>query len=531
MIFDRLATPRLREDVTWTTVDPRWYQAVNEFSETFAGYPIDGSSAKRVSAVFAAVSLIAETVASLPCLLFQRNDNGEKRRAREHPAYRTLRYRPNSWMSTFDFMSGTTMNLCLRGNGLARLQEPTPTRLELIPMRPEWTLIEQLTNHRIRYTERDPKGGEPHISFNDMTLHIRDLSEDGFTGLARASLAREAIAVAAAGEAFVGGFFKHDATGRLVMKHPGSLNDKQRAELEDRIRRVYAGWRNKSRTMLLTHGVEVQELGRNGDSDFIVDPRKFQVSDVARYWRVPSFLIGMEDKTTAWGTGVAEFKQAFVDFTLKPWTDRWARALELALLTPEEIDRGYFVGFVFEELVKGNLLDRYNAYKTGREMGVLSPNEIRQKEDMGPREGGDAYMETTPGAAPNAGGGAAASAPPPPRRGATPQASAIPRPLLADAVRRIAAAEARNVIDRHPDVGSRAAELHRAEDFVARTLAPFAETVDLPGYEFHQLVQAVTRTAERELAETSPMAWLERRPTILLALLDDHLGRSVSCPN
>ncbi|KKK89691.1 hypothetical protein LCGC14_2730560, partial [marine sediment metagenome] len=155
----------------------------------------------------------------------------------------------------------------------------------------------------------------------------------------------------------------------------------------------YAGWANRSKMMLLTHGVEAMELGKQTDSGFIVDPRKFQTSDIARFWRVPGFMIGLEEKTSSWGTGVAEMKQALITFTFKPWTDRWAQALAQALLTEEEQEE-YFIEFLYADLLRGDLKSQMESYKTGREIGVLCPNDIRRLENMNPipeEKGGNDY--------------------------------------------------------------------------------------------------------------------------------------------
>ena len=79
-IIDRLEHPSARASVTWDPMDERWYQERPEFSaSTFAGFPVGPDMAKRVSAVFSCVSLIAETLASLPCILYRRlDDDGAK---------------------------------------------------------------------------------------------------------------------------------------------------------------------------------------------------------------------------------------------------------------------------------------------------------------------------------------------------------------------------------------------------------------------------------------------------------------------
>jgi len=533
-IIDRLQYPSARADVTWTPLDERWYQENPGFSaSTFAGFSVGPDTAKRVSAVFACVSLIAETLASLPCILYRRlDDDGAKERARDHRLFNTLRNRPNSWnMTTMDFFGYGQMHAGLRGNAYSEIKDDGRT-IQLEPLHPALVTPEHIDGGKMRYLVRDPKTGKERTLLQDQVVHVRDLSEDGFSGQARATLAREAIATAAAGEAFVAGFFKNDATGRLVITHPGKLAPETQAQFREELRSNYAGWSNRSKTMLLTNGVDVTELGKQGsDSGFIVDPRKFQTSDIARFWRVPGFMIGLEEKTSSWGTGVAEMKQAFAAFTMKPWTDRWAQALQLALLTDKEQEK-YFIEFLYADLLRGDLKSQMESYKTGREIGVWSANDVRKKLNENPREdpAGDDYQDTPVGGAPNAQEGQSASPPPPVEEGVS-NTTAIPSVLVSDAVARIAGAETR-------DIGRRAARAkedlpkwnawvkqyyaaHR--DYTVKVLLPLSEAFAVEGWRTEAMVDRIGGSGVASLDAGVPDGWADRRRDEIAAIIDECL--------
>jgi HK97 family phage portal protein len=437
-LIDKLERSQPRADVNWHPLDQRWYHPVATFSSTFSGFPIGPDTALRVSTVFACTSLIAETLASLPTTLYRRLPEGGKEKAVDHRLYRTLRFRPNPWQTAMDFYAMGQMHLGLRGNAFSEIVNDG-RRVELLPMHPDLVTVDQLDSGRLRYRYRDPLlRGEERTLLQGEVLHLRDLSDDGISGQARASLAREAIAVAAAGEAFVGGFFKNDATGRLMFHHPAHLNRQKRKEFLDMIQENYAGWSNRSKSMLVTGGVEAKELGKHDDSGFIVDPRRFQVSDICRFWRVPLFMVGLEEKSTTWGTGIEQQKQGFVDFTIKAWTDRWSQGMAQALLSEQEQEE-YVIEFNFADLVRGDLKTRFEAYQIGKQIGVWNPNEIRAKENEGPRDGGEEYQDNAPGAPPNAPMGTVS-----PEEEDEAEAH-VPAPLLADVAHRIAERERINI--------------------------------------------------------------------------------------
>lgn len=524
-ILNTLQRPTPSADVNFRNVDPLdpfWYSDVGYYSRTFANFPISPDTAQRVSAVFACVSLLAEVLASVPVVLYRRLPNGDKERARDDRRYATIRRRPNQWMTRIDFYSQGQTNVGLRGNHYARIIDDGRSPVELLPLDPARMTVEQLDSNRLRYKYRD-RDGEEIRYLQDEILHVRDTPTDGMVGQARAMLAREAIAVSAAGEAFVGGFFKNDATGRIAFEHPGHLSPDKRTEFMEYVQSKWAGWQNRSRPMLLWGGVTAKELGGDGDKNFIIDPRRFQVSDIARFWRVPGFLIGLEEKSTSFGTGIEQQVIGFETFTLKTWADRWAEALLIALFDEAEQEE-FFIEFEFNDLLRANLLQRAQAYQILRNVGALNPNEIRRKENMNRREDpeGETYLSTPTGAAPNSrepGSGA--------------NATMVPAPLLVDAGHRIAKEDTRAVERRAAKADGDLEKWRtwllthydRQVDHVRRVLAPHAAAYGVGAGLIELIASDVATTGRAALADGVPEGWSNHRPTQIVEILQDRLQR------
>lgn len=502
-----------RADVSWGPLDDRWYTDA-PIGPTYARWPVTNESMKRVSAVWACGALLSETVASLPCTLYRRIADGGKERATDHPVYRTLRYQPNSWMTPMDFFGSGQLHLAFRGNWYARILYHQD-RISLWPIHPDLVRVHLLDNGRLDYEVTNRETGRvDHHSQSDI-LHVRDLSDDGMKGHARAMLAREAIAVAGAAEGYAGKFFANDALGRLVMENPGDPGPVKRNELREAVQEQQAGWANRGKMLVTWGGWTAKHLGADHEKGFLLDPRNFQVADIARFWRIPLFMIGLEEKSTTWGTGVESQKQGFVDFTIKPWLDRWAQALGMALLTDEEREE-FFIEFNLNDLVRGDLLARMTAYQIARQIGVFSPNEIRKKENEGPREGGDIYQDTPIGGAPNAAG-----------TNQNTGATAVPAPLIADAAHRIASREIAEVGKRagkdveNPDKWTAWIQTFYADHgrYVEQVLAPLAASYPFLQPRVGQIVHAVQSSAVMVLLGGIPPLWLAERKGEVVTVL------------
>jgi HK97 family phage portal protein len=80
----------------------------------------------------------------------------------------------------------------------------------------------------------------------------------------------------------------------------------------------------------------------------------------------------------------------FVTDTLLPWLVRWESFINFKLFTEKE-RKVYYVKFNVDGLLRGDEAARSSFYRTLWYIGAISPNEIREKENWNPYEGGDAY--------------------------------------------------------------------------------------------------------------------------------------------
>lgn len=530
-LIDKLERPALQA-VTWSPIDDRWYKPLDRLTETYAGFPIGPETALKISAVFACNSLIAETLASLPCFLYQRTDDkGSKRRAREHRWYKTIRQQPNRRDTPMNFFGDGQMRLGMRGGALAEILDDGD-RGELLPLHPDYTTIELTTTGAYRYQARDPNNpsAEPRTLLQNRVLHVRDLSTDAFRGVQRVHLAREAIAVAAAAEGYVGRFFKNDATGRLVITHPTALTEVQREEWRKMMAENVEGWANRSKYLHLHSGVKAEELGKHDDSGFIIGPRREQVAEIARFWRTPLFMIGLEEKSTTWGTGIEQQVQGFVTFTIRSWAKRWQEAMTLALLDEDEREE-FFFEFFFSDLVVGDLLARMQAYQISRALGMHTPNDLLRKENEPARTdpAGDEYQDTMPGAPPNPRAALPARRPPADAEDEEPEVRPIPAPLLADAAARIAVAERGAIARRSAKAGTDPQKWGAwvrkqfAEDKVRviSILTPLAAAYGFATWVVTEAAARIERTALGVLIAGVPDGWLDRRQQEVALVLEE----------
>src|SRR5574344_2524649 len=109
-----------------------------------SGVGVDEDSSLKITAVYACVKVIAETIASLPLNLLKELSNGDSEKAKQHPLYTILKDVPNSEMSSFTFREMLMTNLLLWGNAYALIKRNKNGHvIELYPLKSKNMTVER----------------------------------------------------------------------------------------------------------------------------------------------------------------------------------------------------------------------------------------------------------------------------------------------------------------------------------------------------------------------------------------------------
>lgn len=359
-------------------------------TQTASGAQVTVDSAMRVAAVYACVRVISETIGSLPLQVYQRRSSGAKTVRRDHPLYRLLHNQPNSWQTSFEFREMMQAHFELRGNAYAfKNMDSRGNILELLPLHPDRTDVRQLRDMSLEYhVQLDDHGQEKMVLRQDQVFHLRGLTSNGYKGRSTLQDAREIIGVAISTQEFANRFYKNDATPSVVLRHPGELSKEVSDRIRDSWNQAFAGSGNARKTAVLEEGMEIERLTLSAEDAQFLETRKFQRSEIAGLFRVPSHLIGDLERATF--SNIEAQQIDFVMHCIRPRLVRWEQALSRDLFIAPDL---YFPEFNVEGLLRGDAASRYNAYAIGRNWGWLSVNEIRERENLNPIPEGDIYLQ------------------------------------------------------------------------------------------------------------------------------------------
>lgn len=368
----------------WSYVD-----ALSFGRESGSGIKISNSNALTSIPYYSGVNLISQTLAQVPLILYKRLSPRGKNRAIDHQLYRILHEEPNEFMSAFTFKETLQGHLLTWGNAYAEIDwEPRQKIVRaLYPLRPDrMQVVWEKGEVVYKYSLPGDTGAKLPAW---RILHIPGFGFDGLVGYDPITLAREAIGLSKATEKFGAKFFKSGSALNGVLTHPGRLGPNASENMRKSWEDMYSGLDNAHRVAILEEGVSYQDIGVPPVNAELLGTRKFQISEIARFLRIPPHMIGDLEKATF--SNIEHQGIEYVVYTMTPWFTRWEQGINRKCLSPA--DRlEYFSEFLAEGLLRGDSQARAAFYKELFQMASISPNDIREKENMNPYEGGDVYV-------------------------------------------------------------------------------------------------------------------------------------------
>ncbi|UWR22627.1 phage portal protein [Sulfitobacter sp. S190] len=373
---------------TITTSDP----ALAEFlghRATGAAF-VDPNRASGLAVAQACISVISQNLAAMPLNLYQRGEDSGRTRATSQPLYGALHDMMNPQLTAFEGREFLIVSLLTAGNAYARIDTNGRGQVTaLYPIHPLEMTVERLDSGRLRYTATNTRG-QRSVLLQDEILHLRyRIGPDGVMGVSPIQLARETFSLALTQQdqacKQAGRSFRTE--GALVFPNPLS-GDKKESAL-DKLRDRIEGQVETSGLLVLDGGIDYKPLSLSSKDAEFLESRKLTNMDIARIFSVPPTVVGITDNATY--SNVDGESRALVVRCLAPMAKRVEQSLNAALLTPQS-RRTLFIEHDLAGLMRGDMKARYEAYRVGREWGWLSPNEIRQMENLPNIDGGEEYL-------------------------------------------------------------------------------------------------------------------------------------------
>jgi HK97 family phage portal protein len=401
---------------SWTGLDfdsPLFAEFMRGGAASVSGVSVNEMVALRNSTYFRAENLISSSIGMLPTFLMRKKVGPDGKetisKATDHPLYRVLKKRPNSYQTAFEFKS-YMQQLALRdGNAYGLIVPDYRGRTSQIVPLARGSITPKLSSDwQLTFEYRRPGGSISTLQANEVFHFRHPMTKDGLTGLSLRDIARESLGLSAQAERAAGKMLSGGVMAGGSLETAATLGPEAIEQLRESLREDHSSPENAGSWLILEEGLTAKPFISNAKDAQFDELRKRQAEEISRYTDVPRPLLMFDE--TSWGTGIEQLGLFFVTYCLMKWFVAWEQAIERSCLTQAEQDADeLYVKFNEGALLRGSLKDQAEFFKAalGPNQAYRSVNEVRGAFDLNPKTGD----ETGPDAIPQPSAAAAALPP------------------------------------------------------------------------------------------------------------------------
>jgi len=354
---------------------------------TYSATIVNSDTAFQVNAIYGAISLISDSISTLPVAAFVRRDGAR------------IPFRPTpSWVNKPDvdttkeaFYGAVIVSLLLDGNAFIRVySNPRGEVVNMTVLNPHHVEIKRNGLGRVMF---DVHGEDRQLS-TDEVVFIPDVVRPGhIRGVSRVEALKENFGLAIALQNYAAKFFGSGTQTSGVIEFPGNLTAEQAKALQEGFDARHRGWNKSHRTAIISGGAKYVPTSVENDKAQFLDSRRLAVEDVARAFNIPSMFLNLPGTNTYSSAEMNAIQ--FVTHCLRPIVGKLESAFS-PLMARTQGGENAFIKFNLDGLLRADINSRMSAYSTGLNAGFLTVNDVRRLEDLRPIEDPSADTSRVP---------------------------------------------------------------------------------------------------------------------------------------
>lgn len=353
---------------------------------------ISGKRVLKESTVYICTKVRAESIGKLSLKIYK-----DREEYKEHELYYLLRYKPNPLMNSINFWKCLEAQRTLKGNAYAYIERDRKGKvIGLYPIDSDNVTKVMDDNNflssvtKVWYIVTDNMGVK-HKLLPDEILHfIGDITLDGLIGIAPLEYLKCTIENGRATQEFINKFFKNGLTTKGIIQYIGDLDEKAKKTFIKEFESMSNGLANAHSVSLLPLGYQFQPLSLSmADAQFL-ENAKLTKRELAAAFGMKSYHLNDLERATF--NNLTEQQKDFYITTLQPSLTNYEQEMQDKLLSQYETLNDVKIEFNVDTILRSDIKTRYEAYRIGIQSGFMASNEVRKKENLPPKEGGDELL-------------------------------------------------------------------------------------------------------------------------------------------
>ena len=348
--------------------------------------PVNEKSVFGLSAYWAGVRRISESVAMLPVDVFKKV-NGTRSMV-DHPVEYLLNAEANYQTCAFDFTQILITSAINHGNGLAIIERDrfgTPTGLVNVsreicePLKYDDELY-----WKVEVKEAANKTESLLVKDRDI-INLRGFGSDPVIGISAIQAHKQNLGLSIAAQDYGADFYNKGTRIDGYIEYAGVLKPETKDAINQQWTNNY-GANGTRGTAILDAGSKYHRLGLPPQDAQFIETRKFQKNEIATILGIPSHMINEMDGATF--SNIEHQSIEFVTYGIGSWIEKIEQEYRRKLLKENEKRSHYFKHNV-DRLLRTDVKTKGEYYRLMTDIGAYTINDVLELEDRNSVDNGD----------------------------------------------------------------------------------------------------------------------------------------------
>lgn len=403
-LSDALNIEQISEQVTWLS-EVGWNEGsgsqFNRLNYSFtrqisqSGAAVNGHIAATISAFWACAQMIASDIAKLPLNIFTEDAQDNDLISNNHPLFKVISITPDGQIMAQSFWEAYILHCLVWGNGYALIGPRDPSNgqinhLELV--HPNLVIVRK--DRGIRFYEIFPSAEDLQNRTKIKIVQQEDMFHlhgpgDGFSGWPIANYAKEALGITISLQELQAALFANgmDLGGTLTTTE--ELDNIHRQQMAEEWTATHSGASNRKKVAVLDMSTVYNQFDNTAVDAEVLESRKFQILEVARFFRVPPHKLGITDAATL--NNIEQENIKYVTETISPWIRRIENLMRFRLFADGS---NFFAKFDRKPLILADSKTQVEFWEKAIGKGMATPNMAAKDLDLPTyQEGNEHYID------------------------------------------------------------------------------------------------------------------------------------------
>lgn len=382
-LFNNILKNNVNKDVIDLTTPTSSY--VNSSTST-AQASITEETALKIGALYQGINIIGDTIASMPLYLYRDNE-GFTEVFMGDPRSRVMSNMANETLSSFNLKKSLIKDVILHGNAYAKVeQSKTEVKLYYIPT----DVITPKKDNSGYYYELQSYSTEVNgenyqqevVDDADMLVLIRNNKYNSVTGVGLLEYAKDVLGLSMEESTYMLNLFRNGLSSKALLTSKTPFKKEIKEQLKMDLKNFYSGSSNAGKMMVLEGDINVTPLSLSPTDIRLIENKHFTISEISRFLNIQKHLLNL-DKTQGTYSNITSERMMLLQNTLMPYVTLIESAMNAKLLTPQEIEQGYYFAFDTSEMLRLTPQDQASYMTTLYKEGIVNLEEVRTALGLG----------------------------------------------------------------------------------------------------------------------------------------------------